>query len=179
LLLIGFSIFLFAKPDLFQPKTVASAPLDNGKNISGDSSIAAVPKITPQGETHHLIDQSKVSLKNYYDLLNGGNIDIAWNYLSSNIKLKLFKDTSHTPVDDYRKWWKQDVHSIEVVSLEHVEGYPTSTDSKIEARLVYILKGRIKCLDDHSIFHLKKGGVGWVMFDKNRVSERPKVRSCL
>ena len=181
LLLIVTSIFLFMKPDLFEHRKREPLPIKTVQKTEEVRPLLgqAPQQVTSQREANHSLDQAKVSLKNYYALLNSGNIDSAWDYLSENIQLKIFKRMSQYPVEEYKTWWQKEVHSTEIASLKYVEGYPTITEAKLDAKLIYILDGRIKCSDDHSIIHLKKDGSKWVMFDKNRISERDNARNCL
>lgn len=175
LILIAISVFLFVKPALFEHKNSKGSPVAEVQKAE-----KIKPPLVPQIELKYSSDQeAKASLKSYYDLLNEGNIGNAWGFLSENIQLKLFNRMSQSPVESYKTWWENQVHSVEIVSLEYVEGYPTVTEAKLDAKLIYILDGRIKCSDDHSIIYLKKVGEKWSMFDKNRIAERSDTRNCL
>jgi hypothetical protein len=122
--------------------------------------------------------EARINLLQYYELLNNKDINKAWNFLSKKIQKKLFKSTALYPVKNYKVWWQEQVDSIEVVSLKYLEGYPTNTDAKIDARLIYVLRGGVDCLYDHSIIHLKYINSSWVMYYKIKVT-RHKRRKCL
>jgi len=192
LILIFGAIFILRNPSYFgsesdqiQDKITKNQAVNN-KNLLNNTDGKKANKIYTQGKVEKQRkvqaqreaqaqretiekEQAVNSLYKYYENLNNKKTNDAWGYFSNKFQIKVFKHASVTPSKKYNKWWLDEVERIEVVSLKYLKGSSTSTDAKIEGRLIYVLKGGGLCLDDHSIFSVVKINSIWLLSDKNKI----------